>query len=49
MISGTITAILLVAFLGLFAWAYSPARRKRFEEAAALPLIDDTAEQESSK
>jgi len=49
MISGTITAILLVAFLGLFAWAYSPARRQRFEEAAALPLIDDTAEQESSK
>ena len=49
MISGTITAILLVAFLGLFAWAYSPSRTQRFEEAAALPLIDDTAEQEFSK
>jgi len=49
MISGTITAILLVAFLGLFAWAYSPSRKQRFEEAAALPLVDDTAEQESSK
>jgi cytochrome c oxidase cbb3-type subunit 4 len=49
MITGTITAVLILAFLGLFAWAYSPGRRQRFEEAAALPLVDDTAQKEPSK
>lgn len=49
MISGAITAFLLLAFLALFAWAYSPSRRSRFEEAAALPLIDDVVEGAPSK
>jgi len=41
MVSGIFTAILLAAFLALTAWAYSPRRRGRFAEAAALPLADD--------
>lgn len=41
MIAGIFIAVLLVLFLGLFAWAYAPGRRQRFEEAAALPLVDD--------
>lgn len=41
MISGIFTALLLAAFLALTAWAYSPRRRSRFAEAAALPLADD--------
>ena len=41
MISGILTAILLVAFVGIFCWAYAPRRKQRFAEAAALPLIED--------
>lgn len=40
MISGIITGILLVLFLGGTIWAYSPGRKKDFEEAANLPLED---------
>jgi cytochrome c oxidase cbb3-type subunit 4 len=38
---GVITAILLIAFLGVVVWAYSAKRRRAFEEAARLPLQDD--------
>ncbi|WP_043111855.1 cbb3-type cytochrome oxidase subunit 3 [Solimonas flava] len=41
MISGLVTATLLLAFLGITAWAYSAHNRARFEEAAELPLKDD--------
>jgi cbb3-type cytochrome oxidase subunit 3 len=41
MIAGIFIAVLLVLFVGLFAWAYAPGRRQRFEEAAALALVDD--------
>jgi cytochrome c oxidase cbb3-type subunit 4 len=40
-ISGIITAVLLVAFIGIFWWAYAPRRKQRFAEAAALALVDD--------
>jgi cytochrome c oxidase cbb3-type subunit IV len=46
MISGIVTAVLLVSFLGIFAWAYTPGRKRRFEEAAALALVDDVRAQE---
>ena len=38
---GVITAVLLVAFLGVVVWAYSKKRRRAFDEAARLPLQDD--------
>lgn len=38
---GVITAVLLAAFLGVVAWAYSKKRRRAFDEAARLPLQDD--------
>ena len=41
MISGIITAILLVAFLGLIGWAWSKRRKPDFSEAAKLPLEED--------
>jgi cytochrome c oxidase cbb3-type subunit 4 len=41
MISGIITATLLLSFLGIAAWAYSSRNRGRFADAAALPLNDD--------
>ncbi|HEU0307181.1 MAG TPA: cbb3-type cytochrome c oxidase subunit 3 [Lysobacter sp.] len=40
MVSGIVTAMLLVVFLAGWAWAWSPRRRRDFEEAARLPLDD---------
>jgi cytochrome c oxidase cbb3-type subunit 4 len=41
MISGILIALMLVLFVGLFVWAYTPGRKQRFNEAAALALVDD--------
>ncbi|GEN25481.1 cbb3-type cytochrome oxidase subunit 3 [Halomonas cupida] len=38
---GLITGILLSAFLGLVAWAWSKRRKADFDEAAHLPFADD--------
>ncbi|MEQ1438758.1 cbb3-type cytochrome c oxidase subunit 3 [Fontimonas sp. SYSU GA230001] len=43
MSSGLITAVLLVAFLGITAWAWSSRNRERFRDAAQLPLNDEVA------
>jgi cytochrome c oxidase cbb3-type subunit IV len=40
MIAGIVTIILLVAFLGGVAWAYSAKRKPEFDAAARLPLED---------
>jgi cytochrome c oxidase cbb3-type subunit 4 len=41
MISGIVTAILLLCFLGGWIWAWSPKRKNEFEAAARLPLASD--------
>ena len=41
-LSGIFTGLLIVIFIGLFAWAWSSRRRTAFDEAAALPLEEDT-------
>ncbi|WP_202844829.1 cbb3-type cytochrome oxidase subunit 3 [Luteimonas saliphila] len=46
MISGIVTAVLLVCFVGGWIWAWSPKRKREFEDAAQLPLDD---EQESPR
>ena len=38
---GLFTALLLVLFLGICAWAYSGKRRQMFDEAARRPLEPD--------
>jgi len=38
---GGMAAVLLVAFIALWVWAYSGRRRAAFEAAAHLPLEDD--------
>ena len=38
---GILTGILLIAFLGLVAWAYSSRRKREFDQAAQLPFADD--------
>jgi cytochrome c oxidase cbb3-type subunit IV len=40
--------LVMIAFAGVCWWAYSPKRRKQFDEAARLPFADepqDTTEQ----
>lgn len=50
-IRGLGTLILMLAFVALVAWAWSPSRRQRFDEAARLPFEGDdtlgTAEREA--
>jgi cytochrome c oxidase cbb3-type subunit IV len=41
MISGVITAVLLVLFIGGWIWVWRPARKTEFDAAARLPLEDD--------
>lgn len=38
---GLLTALLLLLFIGVVAWAFSRRRRGEFDEAAQLPLQDD--------
>ncbi|QCO68320.1 cbb3-type cytochrome c oxidase subunit 3 [Luteimonas yindakuii] len=42
MVSGIVTVILLLLFVGGWIWAWSPRRKRDFDEAARLPLADDT-------
>lgn len=39
------TVILMIIFLGIVAWAWSRHRQSSFEEAAHLPLDDDSEPQ----
>lgn len=43
MVSGIVTAILLVIFVAGWAWVWSPRRKAGFDAAAQLPLSDDGA------
>jgi len=36
------TVVMLVVFIGIWAWAWSSKRKGAFDEAARLPLDDDT-------
>lgn len=40
-LSGIVTSILIVLFLGVWVWAFSSRRKKQFSEAARLPLEED--------
>jgi len=43
MLSGIITIVLLLLFVGCWIWAWRPSRKKDFDAAARLPL--DEADQ----
>ena len=43
---GVLSVVMLVMFIGIFAWAFSPARKKKFDEAAQTPLNDDELERQ---
>ena len=49
---GLSTVFVFLAFMGVCWWAYSPRRKKKFEEAANLPFDDElqqTQEQAEKK
>ncbi len=46
---GVMTAILMAAFIGLVIWTWSRRRTADFEEAAALPLEDESSEDTDRK
>lgn len=41
---GVSTAIWVIMFLGICVWAWSKARKSDFEASAALPLQEDSVE-----
>ncbi|QIL20291.1 cbb3-type cytochrome c oxidase subunit 3 [Thermomonas sp. HDW16] len=41
MISGIVTTLLLLLFVGLWAWAWQPRLRSGFEATARLAVDDD--------
>ncbi len=47
MISGIVTAVLLVLFVGGWIWLWNPRHKREFDEAAHLPLEDDQASYEN--
>ena len=42
-ISGVVTAFLIVTFIGGWIWAWSAKRKPEFDAAARLPLEDEAA------
>ncbi|MBZ9539271.1 cbb3-type cytochrome c oxidase subunit 3 [Modicisalibacter tunisiensis] len=38
---GVMTLLIMIAFLGVVAWAFSRRRRDDFDEASRLPFADD--------
>jgi cytochrome c oxidase cbb3-type subunit 4 len=40
-VMGVITAVLLVAYLGIVAWAWHRDRKQLFDEASRYPFFDD--------
>jgi cytochrome c oxidase cbb3-type subunit 4 len=45
-ITGIVTALLIVIFCGIVGWAYSSRRHREFELMANMPLIDDSSEKQ---
>ncbi|ABL99998.1 CcoQ/FixQ family Cbb3-type cytochrome c oxidase assembly chaperone [Shewanella amazonensis] len=38
---GIVTIVVMLTFVGIFAWAYSSRRKKSFDEAANLVFSDE--------
>jgi len=41
MIRGLGTVVVMVAFIGLALWVFSPKRKTEFDDATLLPFADD--------
>ncbi|MDZ5602326.1 cbb3-type cytochrome c oxidase subunit 3 [Pseudomonas sp. RP23018S] len=49
MIRGLGTVVVLVAFVGLALWVFSPKRKQDFDEATLLPFADDAQARRSAE
>lgn len=43
-LSGIVTVVFIVVFIGIVWWAYSKANRDGFEEAGRIPFDDDASQ-----
>ncbi len=48
-IRGFSTVLVMIAFLGICWWAFSPSRSKKFDDAADLPFADEENHDRSLK
>ena len=48
-ISGIVTAVFIVVFIGIFWWAFSKRNKQHFEDAGRIPLDDDTPAKQGDK
>jgi len=48
-VSGVMTLLLLIVFLGIVFWAYSKRNTEAFDAMARLPLEDEAKEKENEK
>ncbi|QLE85585.1 MULTISPECIES: CcoQ/FixQ family Cbb3-type cytochrome c oxidase assembly chaperone [Shewanella] len=47
-VQGIITIVVMVTFVGIFAWAYSARRKDQFDEAANLVFSDEQSKNKDS-
>ena len=45
---GWVVVMMMILFIGICWWAFSPKRRQRFDEAANLPFADENQHQQST-
>ena len=43
------TVLVTIAFIGICWWAFSPRRKKRFDDAANLPFADEDQNKQASE
>jgi cytochrome c oxidase cbb3-type subunit IV len=46
-ISGIVTVVFIVVFIGIVWWAYSKGNKQQFEEAGRLPFEEDNVHKAS--
>lgn len=46
---GIMTVLAMLLFIGVAVWAWSPARKQRFDEAAQIPLQDEQEAQPNAQ
>lgn len=47
-VRGLLTLVMIIAFVGVVAWAWSGRRRKDFEAASRMPLEEEPFDKERS-
>jgi cytochrome c oxidase cbb3-type subunit IV len=47
-VRGLAVVVVMVTFLGICWWAFSPKRKQRFDEDANLPFADDEQQMKSN-